>query len=130
MADSVQKFTDFLSGKPVRLPIPIGVAPSPDIKPFPVPDPDPKVPPITPCNQLPTWQKTLLITDLSVVNDPVRTFDPCTGKGTPMGAWSFGKLMSDIANQPVSGISPSDFARRWQGRRSRRKGWRGDGGPS
>ena len=113
VADSVQKFTDFLSGKPVRLPIPIGVAPSPDIKPLPVPDPDPKIPPITPCNQLPTWQKTLLITDLSVVNDPVRTFDPCTGAGTPMGAWSFGKLMTDMANTPGFRRAPSDFARRW-----------------
>ncbi len=42
--------------------------------------------------------RELMITDLSVVEDPARTFDPCTGQGTPMGAWTFGKLMTDIRN--------------------------------
>lgn len=111
-ADTVRKLDDFLAGRPIALPIPIGVAPSATTKPIVLPAPGP-LGGITPCNQLPTWQKTLLITDLSVVNDPVRSFDPCTGQGTPMGAWSFGKLMTDMANTPVSGISPSDFARRW-----------------
>ena len=59
------------------------------------------------------WDKSLMVTDLSVVEDPQRTFDPCTGQGTRMGAWTFGRLMSDLANQPVTGINPSDFARRW-----------------
>ncbi len=59
------------------------------------------------------WNKSLMITDLSVVEDPARTFDPCTGVGTRMGAWTFGKLMADICNQPVTGIHPGDFARRW-----------------
>lgn len=59
------------------------------------------------------WDKSLLITDLSVVEDPRRTFDPCTGRGTKMGAWTFGRLMADMANQPATGIHPSDFARRW-----------------
>lgn len=59
------------------------------------------------------WNKSLLVTDLSVVEDPSRTFDPCTGAGTRMGAWTFGKLMTDICNQPVTGIHPGDFARRW-----------------
>lgn len=59
------------------------------------------------------WDKSLMITHLSVVEDPSRTFDPCTGAGTRMGAWTFGKLMTDICNQPVTGIHPGDFARRW-----------------
>jgi hypothetical protein len=59
------------------------------------------------------WNKSLMITDLSVVEDPSRTFDPCTGTGTRMGAWTFGRLMSDVCNQPVTGIIPGDFARRW-----------------
>ena len=59
------------------------------------------------------WQKSLMITDLSVVEDPQRTFDPCTGSGTKMGAWTFGRLMTDIANPAVTGIAPSDFVRRW-----------------
>ncbi len=59
------------------------------------------------------WDRSLMITDLSVVEDPRRTFDPCTGRGTPMGAWTFGRLMSDMANQPVTGLNPGDFVRRW-----------------
>jgi hypothetical protein len=109
----VDRFNDFLAGRPVPLPLPIALPPPVVGPPIVLPPPPPGVPPITPCNQLPTWQKTLLITDLSVVEDPVRTFDPCTGAGTPMGAWTFGKLMSDLANAPVTGINPSDFARRW-----------------
>ncbi|HTH49510.1 MAG TPA: choice-of-anchor X domain-containing protein [Candidatus Limnocylindria bacterium] len=60
------------------------------------------------------WPKSLLITDLSVIEDPTRTFDPCTpDRGTKMGAWTFGRLMSDVCNQPVTGIEPGEFARRW-----------------
>ncbi|HXG48768.1 MAG TPA: hypothetical protein VNO52_14175, partial [Methylomirabilota bacterium] len=57
--------------------------------------------------------KSLMITDLSVVEDPLRTFDPCTGAGTPMGAWTFGRLMRDMANTPVTGIPAEEFVRRW-----------------
>lgn len=58
--------------------------------------------------------KSLMITDLSVVEDPLRTWDPCNpAGGTPMGAWTFGRLMTDMANTPVTGITPSDFVRRW-----------------
>ena len=52
------------------------------LPPVPVPDPIDPIRPgngVTPCNQLPTWPKTLLITDLTVVEDPTRTFDPATG---------------------------------------------------
>ncbi len=110
------RFDDFLAGRPVPLPLPILLPPplpGPNPPPVVLPLPPPGVPPITPCNQLPTWQKTLLITDLSVVEDPVRTFDPSTGAGTPMSAWTFGKLMTDAANPAMTGINPSDFARRW-----------------
>jgi hypothetical protein len=57
--------------------------------------------------------KTLTIVDPSVVDDADRTFDPCTGSGTPMGAWTFGRLMTDLCNQPATGIDPSDFTLRW-----------------
>jgi hypothetical protein len=57
--------------------------------------------------------RELMITDLSVVNDPARTFDTCTNTGTPMGIWTFGHLMSEMANQPVTGNDPSDFVRKW-----------------
>jgi hypothetical protein len=67
--------------------------------PIPVPPPDP--------------MKALMITDLGVIEDPGRTFNSCTNQGTPMGKWTFGYLMQQMANQPVSGISPSDFVMRW-----------------
>lgn len=57
--------------------------------------------------------RELMITDVGVVEDPTRTFNPCDNTGTPMGAWTFGKLMTEMANQPVTGINPSDFALHW-----------------
>lgn len=57
--------------------------------------------------------KSLVITHVKVVEDPKRTFNPCTGKGTPMGAWTFGRLMTEMANQPLTGIQPSAFVRQW-----------------
>jgi hypothetical protein len=58
-------------------------------------------------------QKSLVITNVKVVEDPTRTFNPCTNKGTPMGAWTFGRLMTEMANQPLTGIQPSNFVRQW-----------------
>jgi hypothetical protein len=58
-------------------------------------------------------RKSLVITDIRVVEDPTRTFNPCTNKGTPMGAWTFGRLMTEMANQPLTAIPPSTFVRQW-----------------
>jgi hypothetical protein len=58
-------------------------------------------------------ERSLIIRDPRVVEDPMRTFNPCTGVGTPMGKWTFGYLMQEMANQPVTGINPSAFARQW-----------------
>ena len=57
--------------------------------------------------------RELIVRDLAVVDDPARTYEPCTGAGTPMGAWTFGRLMTEMANEPVTGIHPSDFAEAW-----------------
>lgn len=57
--------------------------------------------------------KSLLITDLSVVEDPSRTFDPGTGAGTPLGAWTFGRLMADMCHPTLTGLDPKLFAARW-----------------
>jgi hypothetical protein len=57
--------------------------------------------------------KSLVITSVKVVEDPARTFNPCTNKGTPMGAWTFGRLMKEMANQPLTGVQPSAFVRQW-----------------
>ncbi|HVF56887.1 MAG TPA: hypothetical protein VM934_12110 [Pyrinomonadaceae bacterium] len=57
--------------------------------------------------------RSLVITDIRVVEDKTRTFNPCTNAGTPMGAWTFGYLMQQMANQPRTGIAPSAFVRQW-----------------
>jgi hypothetical protein len=54
--------------------------------------------------------RELMITDVSVVEDPARTFDVCTGQGTKMGAWTFGKLMTDMANGLVD---PAKMVEEW-----------------
>jgi hypothetical protein len=59
--------------------------------------------------------RTLMITDLGVVEDPGRTFNPCTSAGTAMGAWTFGYLATQIANQAVTGVDPADLVLDWLG---------------
>jgi hypothetical protein len=58
------------------------------------------------------WRE-LMITNVGVVEDPDRTYDVCTGAGTPMGAWTFGRLMTEMANEPVTGMRPGDFVEEW-----------------
>lgn len=55
----------------------------------------------------------LMITHPAVVADPARTFDPCTGAGTPLGAWTFGRVFVDLANQMQTGIDPAVLAEQW-----------------
>ena len=61
--------------------------------------------------------KVLAITDLSVVADQSRTFDPCNlaGKGTGVvnGAWSFKTLMANMANTAVTGVTTQQFIHNW-----------------
>ncbi len=57
--------------------------------------------------------RSLMITDLGVVEDGTRTFNPCTGAGTPNGAWTFGKLMTDMANSASTGITAENFVKEW-----------------
>lgn len=61
----------------------------------------------------PFQAKSLMITDLTVVKDPTRTFDACTGTGTPGGVWTFEHLMTSMANQAASGIAPSALVENW-----------------
>ncbi|MFN2441773.1 MAG: hypothetical protein ABR517_03725 [Thermoanaerobaculia bacterium] len=56
---------------------------------------------------------SLVVTDPGVIGDPNRTFNPCTNVGNPNGKWTFGHLMEQLANQPVTGIPADVFARRW-----------------
>jgi hypothetical protein len=57
--------------------------------------------------------RSLMINDISVVEDPARTFNPCTGTGTPNGAWTFEKLMRELANTPATGTTVEAFTRNW-----------------
>ncbi len=57
--------------------------------------------------------KTLVVTDLSVVQDPTRTFDICGNVGNPDGAWTFKTLMTEMANESATGVDPADFVEHW-----------------
>jgi hypothetical protein len=57
--------------------------------------------------------RTLMITDLSVVQDPTRTFDICGNVGDPNGAWTFKTLMTEMANNSATGVDPADFVEDW-----------------
>ncbi len=58
-------------------------------------------------------EKSLLIRDLSVVEDPLRTFDVCMGSGNPDGVWTFKHLVTEMANTAQTGITPEEFVRMW-----------------
>lgn len=55
--------------------------------------------------------RSLLIRHPSVVQDPTRTRNACNDSS--MGKWSFGYLMQQMANQPLTGITPEHFTLRW-----------------
>lgn len=57
--------------------------------------------------------RVLMIRHPAVVEDPARTVNPCTGAGSPSGVWTFNHLMTEMANQSVSGIDPRDFVEQW-----------------
>jgi hypothetical protein len=63
----------------------------------------------------PVWfvnaSRSLSVTATGVVEDPSRTYDGCTGVGTPGGPWSFGHLMRELSNG--SGLTPEDFTLQW-----------------
>jgi hypothetical protein len=47
--------------------------------------------------------KELMVTDIPVVTDPLRTWDPCNPTGNVNGAWSFKTLMKAIRNGDNNG---------------------------
>jgi hypothetical protein len=57
------------------------------------------------------WGKSLFITDPAVVMDPSRTWDPCTGAGTPGGDWTFAHLMREMAFYSLH--TPEEFVQAW-----------------
>jgi len=59
---------------------------------------------------------SLMVRDPAVLTDPTRTFNPCTGVGNPNGKWTFNYLATQMANQPATGVSPTDFVKAWLSR--------------
>jgi len=59
------------------------------------------------------YLRSLVITAPGVLNDSTRTWDPCTGAGNPNGVWTFKHLMTEMANQPLTGIAPPTFTEQW-----------------
>jgi hypothetical protein len=57
--------------------------------------------------------KSLYIFDTLVTRDPARTFNPCTGVGNPNGAWTFGTLIKNIANQSATLMPAKDLLLKW-----------------
>jgi hypothetical protein len=55
--------------------------------------------------------RSLMVVEPTVVDDPGRTFDSCTGAGTAGSPWSFGHLMREMANG--TGLTPEDFVLQW-----------------
>lgn len=59
----------------------------------------------------------IFLTDLSVVEDPTRTWNFCTQTGNIDGAWTFKTLMKNLAtqkpDQPASDQTISDFVKNW-----------------
>lgn len=71
--------------------------------------------PVAPASTLPRWLESLTIVDPTVVQDPMRTQDPCrAGPGDPNGVWTFKHLMTEMATG--SGLSTHDFVVSWLSR--------------
>lgn len=63
-------------------------------------------------------EQALLVRHPSILTDPDLTFDPCDidgdgNLGNPDGPWTFKTLMTAMANEPATGISPEEFVREW-----------------
>ncbi|MEM9554207.1 MAG: hypothetical protein AAGC60_08100 [Acidobacteriota bacterium] len=63
----------------------------------------------------PFQDEVLMIRFPPVIDDPSRTFEPCTGAGTPGGPWTFGHLMRELSvdlGVPVSTLA-EDWVSQW-----------------
>lgn len=64
-------------------------------------------------------KNSIFITDLRVVEDPERTWNPCTQTGNLNGAWSFKTLFQQLASPSPDKIATdqqlSDFVKNWLG---------------
>ena len=82
-----------------------GLPPPPGIT-LPVPTPSPGVTNLF-------QDRVLAIRNPAVVQDAARTWNPCTNTGISNGIWTFNHLVTQLANQPASGIDPGFMVERW-----------------
>ncbi len=68
-----------------------------------------KIPPNWAAPALIDAARSLVITDPSVIGDCTRTYDSCRSLGTPLGKWTFGYLMQQLAGA----ADPATFTRSW-----------------
>ncbi len=68
-----------------------------------------------------SYPGSLLINDPQVMSDTTRTWNVCTRTGDTLGVWSFRHAVTEMANTPVTGITPEQLADR-QRRRERPAG--------
>jgi len=66
--------------------------------------PQAKLPALTPDEKKVITERCLMITDTHVVDGP---------RATGLGPWSFGRLMTEIANKPATGIEPKQMVEDW-----------------
>jgi len=64
--------------------------------------------------QLVAPPRSLFVNHSGVVGDPTRTSNVCNPQpGDANKVWSFGYLMTQLANESRTGIPPAEFARNW-----------------
>lgn len=56
-------------------------------------------------------EKSIAVTDLTVIEAPDYTYNPCSTVGNPGGVWTFGHLMKEIADS--EGVNPSALCLNW-----------------
>jgi len=65
-----------------------------------------------PSNIIPDQE--LMVNNIGVVEDTTRTWDPCTQTGTIMGPWTFGALVTAIANDnPSTHLIADQMVQNW-----------------
>ena len=57
--------------------------------------------------------KSLMITNLNVVEDPSRTWNPVTHSGLKTGAWTFNNIINQMVNKAVTGKTATEFVLAW-----------------
>ncbi len=58
-------------------------------------------------------QNSLFITDLAVVEDLARNYNPCADVGNVQGLYTFGTFIRGLCNTSLTGMTPKEFLKNW-----------------